>query len=170
MMDYKKLSVLMYLADRDCVVLYNDSMSFDMLESKEHGPVLSETFRLMEGRQKSKPDGWNSRIEGLDGDFLLVKEELLGCDTDDLDELSEADCEIMDNIWEEFKDIDISERKFKRYIRRNCPEWKPPTGTHEGKESNLITVDDLCEALEFSKARTNGLKRLLENEPGLRWD
>ncbi len=158
-MDYLKLIKLMYLSDREGFIRDNEPISCDDMASMEHGPVLVETLDLMEGIQPSKPNGWNSRINDLDDSYISVKEDVIDYD---LDKLSAADREIMDDIWENVGHL--SEEQLRQYIRRNCPEWKYPNGLDEGKYSpSFITVDSLCNALGFDKELTTEIKEYLDD-------
>jgi len=162
-MHYKKLMGLMYLSERKNMEEHGDFIYEDDFEAKEHGPVRSETYKLMEGRRKSSAGGWSSMINELDGEFISVKEKV---DLDDVNELwkkklgylNKPICKIMDEIWEDFGHF--SEQELRRYIRYNCPEWKVTRRLNEGKESNSnqITVDTIGKEIGFDKDDIDEIK------------
>jgi len=185
-MHYKKLMGLMYLSERRNMGVWYDLISDDDFEAKEHGPVLSETYKLMEGKrissikvwdnEKKKRvlfNVWNSKINKLDDDnYISVKEILTDDDIDDL-YLSEADLEILDEIWEEFGYL--SERELREYIQDTCTEWrsvrKLNDRKYEGKESflNQITIETIGEQLEFSQDDIDDVKHSVEASLTSRW-
>lgn len=163
-MKYMKLIKLMYLADREHLKTYEFPISYDTMVSLEHGPILSETLYLIKGEQPSKPNGWESRIAEADlvNKTVSVKE---GITLDDLGKLSRADCEIMDSLWEQFKDYTQYELRDYTHKKENCPEWKEP-GTDEnykGRNYIPIKVEDICKAVGFTEARIEGFKEDLED-------
>lgn len=184
-MHYKKLMGLMYLSDRKCMKRYYEFMSEDYFEAKEHGPVLSETYQLMEGKcissveilEDASIDGpfdiWGSKINKLDDDnYISVKEKLT---VDDINRfiLSDEDCEIMDEIWEKFRRL--SEPELREYIQKNCPEWDQTVRgkgrKYEDKESfpNQITIDAIGEQMGFSRDDIDNVKRSVEVALASRW-
>jgi len=173
-MHYKKLMGLMYLSERRFMKIYYDLICDDYFEAKEHGPVLSETYKLMEGKRVSRInvwdsekeedvpfDIWSSMINKLDDDnYISVKERLI---FDDIEELSEEGCEIIDEIWGEFGNL--TEQQLREYIQRNCSEWEQTIRTngrkYEGyKESfpNQITIEVIGEQMGFSQYDIDGIK------------
>jgi len=134
-MHYKKLMGLMYLSERRFMKNHYGLICDDYFEAKEHGPVLSETYKLMEGTRKPTfkvwdddieedvPfDIWSSKINKLDDDGYISVKEILTEDSMKRLRLSPINCEIMDDIWEEYGHL--SERELREYIQNTCPEWK----------------------------------------------
>jgi len=176
-MHYKKLMGLMYLSERRFMKIYYDLICDDDFEAREHGPVLSETYKLMEGKRVSKInvwdsekeervpfDIWSSKITELDDDYISVKERLI---FDDVEELSEEGCEIMDEIWDEFGKL--TEQQLREYIQDNCPEWEQTVRVngrkYEGyKESfpNQITIEAIGEQMGFSQYDIDDVKNSVE--------
>jgi len=169
-MHYKKLMGLMYLSERRFIKRCGDFMSDDKFEAKEHGPVLSKTYQLMEGKRKSSAGGWSDMISELNDDYISVKEKVDLDDVDDVWEkfeyLNDDGCEIMDEVWEEVGHF--SEQELRKYIQHNCPEWRATRKLNEGKESNSnqITVDILGKEIGFSES---GIKELKNYEHQWQW-
>lgn len=138
-MNYRKLNMLMYLSEREFIKKHYDSLTFNKMKSTEHGPVLVETLDLMEGNRPSNYKGWNSKINKSEGGMISLKK---GIKAKDLGRLSQADREIMDEIWKKFGGI--SPIKLEEYAKQNCPEWQDPS-----KSTIPIKVETLCEALNF---------------------
>jgi len=177
-MHYKKLMGLMYLSEREYIKRHGGLMSNNNFEAKEHGPVLSEIYELMEGKRISSVkvwddekngyisfDVWGSKINELDDDNYLSVKKILT--VGDLSEfmLSQADFEILDEIWEEFGHL--SEPKLREYIKETCTEWKSARKLNgridEGYEneessSNLIKIDSVCKHMELPQDEIDGVK------------
>lgn len=118
-----KLSKLVYLADREFMSLYDMPILFDKLVSMDHGPVDSTTLNYISGFFRS--DSWD--------DFVAARENYAvglarNIDTDDdLDELSEAESEVLSVIWQKFGWMD--KYALRDYTHEHCPEWEPSGGT-----------------------------------------
>jgi len=185
-MHYKKLMGLMYLSERRFMKNHPGLICDDYFEAKEHGPVLSETYKLMEGERISSFEVWdskkkmhvpfaiwNSKINELDDDYISVK-EILTEDSMKRLRLSPINCETMDEIWEEFGHL--SERELRQYIQENCPEWKATRKLNgrigridEGYEDEQsfpdeITAEAIGKQQGLTEARINSVKR--ELDPG----
>ncbi|MFZ2452553.1 MAG: Panacea domain-containing protein [Methylovulum miyakonense] len=136
-MSHLKLMKLLYLADRESLRLYGLSISGDCLVSMPHGPVLSMTLNLMDGDIESRPDGWESLISTKENHELALKTEL---QADTLDELSKADTDVLETIWQQFGKL--SRWQIPDYTHQHCPEWEDPRGS-----SNLIRYEKLFQTL-----------------------
>lgn len=136
-MSHLKLMKLLYLADRESLRLYGFSISGDCLVSMPHGPVLSMTLNLMDGDIESRLDGWESLIATKENHELALKTEL---QADTLDELSKADTDVLEIIWQQFGKL--SRWQIRDYTHHHCPEWEDPHGS-----SNPIRYEKLFQAL-----------------------
>ena len=136
-MSHLKLMKLLYLADRESLRLHGLPMSGDCLVSMPHGPVLSMTLNLMDGDVESGPGGWECFISAKDSHELALKNEL---QPDALDELSKADTDILEAIWNQFGSL--SRWAIRDYTHQHCPEWEDPHGS-----SKPIRFEKLFQAL-----------------------
>ena len=123
-MSHLKLMKLLYLAERKSICLYGTSMSGDKLVSMPHGPVLSMTLDLMGGNTKSQVNDWEHLISDKENHELSLTQSI---SIDDLDELSAADLEILDDIWSEFGSMD--RWQIREYTHQHCKEWRDPKGS-----------------------------------------
>ncbi|KJV06263.1 hypothetical protein VZ94_12415 [Methylocucumis oryzae] len=149
-MSHLKLMKLLYLADRESLRLYGLSMSGDCMVSMPHGPVLSMTLNLMDGDVESLPGGWESFISAKENHELALKTEL---QADTLDELSKADTDVLETIWQQFGNL--SRWQIRDYTHQHCPEWEDPHGS-----SKPIGFEKLFQALGRS---SDEAKRLADH-------
>jgi uncharacterized phage-associated protein len=124
-MAYLKLLKLLYLADRDAMAKWGDSISGDCFVSMPHGPVLSQTYDLIRGSSASNDQGWNYWIRGKANYEVSIAHKVVN--RDDFDELSNADCAILDAVFLRFGQMDTFE--IRDYTHDNCAEWEDPQGS-----------------------------------------
>lgn len=158
-MPHLKLMKLLYLSDRESFKESGYSMSEDRMVSMKHGPVLSETLNLINGVQQSEPGGWSSLISDKAGHRVAVNSEV---SVDDLLELSEADMEIMDSVWNKFGHMNQWEIRDYTHNPENCPEWEDPRDS-----SHPIELDTLFSALGFDEAQTKALKEQIAEQEAI---
>ena len=141
-MSHLKLMKLLYLADRESLRLHGLSISGDCL--------VSMTLNLMDGDVESSSDGWESLISTKENHELALKTVL---QPDALDELSKADTDILESIWNQFGKL--SRWEIRDYTHQHCPEWEDPHGS-----SKPIRFEKLFQTLGHS---TEEAKRLAEH-------
>ncbi|MCY3973814.1 MAG: Panacea domain-containing protein [Candidatus Dadabacteria bacterium] len=156
-MPHLKLMKLLYLSDRECFWQHGFSMSEDKMVSMPHGPVLSETLNLINGHRPPAPDGWDSLISDKADHQVSVD---LKVSVDDLLELSRADIETMDSVWDKFGHM--SRWEIVNYTHDHCPEWEDPEGS-----SRPIELDTLFKALGFSKTQAKALKEQIAEQEAI---
>ena len=133
-----RASKLIYLADRLSLEMRDHSITGDNYVSMEFGPVCSNTYDYMNYRGSVKRQDWSAFIEKRNNyDLPLVQ----GVTVNDLDSLSRADIQILDDTWERFHDIE--KYQLAEWTHRFCPEWKNP-----GKSSSPIGFDTVFEKLK----------------------
>jgi uncharacterized phage-associated protein len=147
---YIKLIKLLYLSERAAVSRWGTSMSGDNFVSMPHGPVLSQTYDLI---QSGGNDGWSSYIKGQSN--YCVGLEKMTLERDDLDELSDAELKILRNVNEKFGGMD--QWALVKFTHDNCPEWIDPKGS-----SNPITIDNLIDSLSVEEGQKKALHVLHE--------
>lgn len=135
-----ELVKLMYLADRESLNRYGFPMTWDRPVSMEHGPVPSETYNCIKLKRDQCGKDWPTLVSPPDGplkrDLHLVKDIAV----DALDELSEAEVEILKTIQKQFGHM--SAAQLRQWTHNNCPEWIDP-----GKSSSPIRYEDIFKAL-----------------------
>lgn len=138
-MHHIKLMKLLYLADRKSLEKYNNSISDDKYFSMKNGPILSHTLDLMNGerRHASSWESWISDKEDhqVGTNFVLQSEDSL----DELDELSDNDLSILEEIYASFGHRDRWDLIDNYMHNPECiPEWKNP-----GSSSSPIALKTL---------------------------
>ena len=122
-LNYTKLIKLLYLADKESLKESLKTITGDSYVSMDNGPVLSKLYDLIKGKCRREYDQylWNSRFI-KDGYNLIVVTKRIP-----EGELSVFETKILDQIYEQFKDVDGKEMI--RYVHKNCPEWQHPAGS-----------------------------------------
>jgi uncharacterized phage-associated protein len=114
-----KLVKLIYLADRAYMALYEEPMFMDnFVFDVELGPVNSGAYECV----NSGCDGWDEFISGRENHNVALT--VGSVSEDDLDELSTADLEVLNEIWNEFGHM--SQWDLVEHTHKYCPEWKDP--------------------------------------------
>lgn len=149
-MAYIKLMKLLYLADRESMDRYSAPMSHDSHVSMPQGPVLSATLNLITGQIQSPI--WRSWVSSEAQFEVSLNRELN--DLEVLDELSDADLEIMDHVWEQFGQMKRWE--LVDYTHDHLPEWVDP-----GRSSTPINPRAVFRALGKDEQQAELLAREL---------
>ena len=119
-MSYMKLLKLLYLAEREALVKWGESMSGDKFVSMPHGPVMSSTYDLIQGGGNM----WESFITSEANHEVSLKSGVL---EDELDELSLSETKILDRVFEKFGAMHRWE--IVKYTHDHCKEWQDPDGS-----------------------------------------
>jgi uncharacterized phage-associated protein len=122
-MAYIKLMKLLYLADRESLNRYGEPITFDRMASLPNGPVLSRTLDLLNGQAVA--DCWDNWVQGEANYEISLRRE--HSTRDELDELSDADLEVMDSVWNQFGGMKRWE--LVEWTHQHCPEWQDPNGS-----------------------------------------
>lgn len=123
-MPHLKLMKLLYLADRESMERFGAPISGDRIVAMPHGPVLSMTLNLMDGDIESTPGGWEELISDKENHELSLKHSIT---SDDLDELSLADIDVLEAIWAQFGHM--GKYEIRDYTHDHCKEWTNPNGS-----------------------------------------
>jgi uncharacterized phage-associated protein len=130
-----KLMKLLYLSDRESLRRYNEPITDDRMVSMDYGPVLSNTLSYINGYPYMKWDqksnvyvtlshGWESWITAREQHQVSLTKKI---SINDLDELSEADLDVLESVWKDFGHM--SQWDLSNYTHTSCPEWKDPNGS-----------------------------------------
>lgn len=145
-----KLMKLMYLAERQSMQLYGEPMIGDSLYSMDHGPVLSTTLNLINGMTKSAEGGWDYWISDR-ADHRVALKTSVDDPRKELLELSDADLEILNTVWDKFGGMDAF--KLAELTHQICPEWQDPKGS-----SIPISHEKILEACGRSEEEIEDLR------------
>lgn len=148
-----KLSKLIYLAEREFMERYDAPMFYDRLVSMDHGPVTSISLNLINGFLEH--EDWARFVAGRSNyDVGLASPSLT---PEALDELSPADLEVLQSLWDRFGDF--SKYRLRDYTHDACKEWENPHGSstpipHERvfKFLNKENSEELAENIERYRA------------------
>lgn len=136
-----KLIKLVYLAERQHLYSYHHPMLFDEFYSLPHGPVCSSTLNGISG--VIHEGLWDEYI-ARNGNIVVAVKSL---GRNDLDEVSDAEMEVVDQIWHEFSDMSASQ--IRNFTHENCPEY-----TETNRARVPISYLDIFEALGEENAAT----------------
>jgi uncharacterized phage-associated protein len=117
-----KLIKLIYLSDRESMSSHGYPITNDQFVSMPHGPVNSLTLSYVDGNYQSP--AWSSLISSRANNSVGLVKKIL---RDDLDELSDADIQILEIVWEKFGDM--SKYQIRDWTHEHCPEWEDPNGS-----------------------------------------
>ena len=120
-----KLVKLLYLADRRFMEKYDSPILNDRLVSMPHGPVNSITLSYLDGCLEDGKSLWDEFIsDRANHDIGLTNEAM---SHDDLDEISQAEMDVLAEIWGEFGSM--TPYQIRDYTHENCLEWEDPKGS-----------------------------------------
>jgi uncharacterized phage-associated protein len=157
-MPHLKLIKIMYLADREAMNRHGFPITGDQFVAMPHGPVPSATLDCINGYQpKPIEGGWEAWISDREGHAVALRRP--DFDRGALDELSDADLDVLSAVWEKFGAWD--QWKLVEYLHdpETCPEWIDPDGT-----SVPISYERIFEALGRSKNEAASLADRIESE------
>ena len=115
-----KLIKLFYFTERKFLSENHHPMSFDEYYSLPHGPICSSTLNGIDGIIHGEI--WDNYI-ARNGNVVVAMKYL---SRDDLDEVSDAELAVVDDIWRDFGQMTASQ--LRNYSHENCPEYTETTG------------------------------------------
>ena len=121
-MDVIKLVKLIYLADREFMNRYGLPITFDRMVSMPHGPVNSQTYECIKGAVDCP--GWEEWIADREGHAVSVRKL---ASRDALDELSDAEIETLQAVWQRFGTM--GKWEIRDWTHNHCAEWHDPDGS-----------------------------------------
>ncbi len=148
-----KLIKLVYLSDREFLDRYDSPILHDGLVSMPHGPVNSTTYDFAKGRHQSP--NWSGLLLKSGHDVVCAK----AVEESDLDELSNAELEVLEHIWAKFGGMEQWE--LVKHTHENCAEWIDPCGS-----SSPIPYERVLDALG-RKEKSGQIAGRIENERAL---
>lgn len=116
---------LIYLADRLSMERREFPLTGDEFVSMKFGPVNSYTYSYMTGVAPVRQGDWAEYIAPRRGYDLWLSQQI---EPDDLDELSLSDTQLLDETWEQFKDVG-DQFKLADWTHEFCPEWRDPSSS-----------------------------------------
>jgi uncharacterized phage-associated protein len=132
-MNYMKLIKELYIADRRALLDWGRSITSDRYVAMKHGPVLSNVLDLIHFGSKTD---WSAIISDNQNYELGLRADF---QDDDIEELSDAEINLLNNVALEFRDEDpwsIVDR-----LHDELPEWHDP-----GQGALEISISDILRA------------------------
>jgi uncharacterized phage-associated protein len=151
---------LVYLVDRQSIRRFGFPILDEKRCSMPHGPVNSVTYEYMNGMYDPDEAGWSEFLRDRENhNIALAKADL---SPDDLDELSDADVQCADAVWQEFGHMTQWELRDWTHDPRNIPEWEDPNGG-----STVIPLQRILNAVGVQNAEdfvkeVEGMRRVDE--------
>jgi hypothetical protein len=137
-LNYTKLIKLLYLTDREALSRWERPLTGDSYVSMGKGPVLSKTLDLINYEpDPNNKSYWYQFISKSIYDVSLVEDP-------GAEELSERELELINHIFERYKDKDW--RQMIQVCHDCCPEWE-----HPGDTSIPIQIEDILRELKKTK-------------------
>ncbi len=130
---------LVYLSDRESIKNFGYPILDEIRASMPHGPVNSRTYDYISGTVDLDKCGWSDFLDDK-ADHKVSAVQNLG--DDDLGELSEADTNCLDSVWEKFGEWDRYVLRDWTHDPQNIPEWENPHGS-----SNPIPIERIMRSV-----------------------
>lgn len=115
-----KLIKLLYLAERRFLSENHHPMLFDEYYSLPHGPICSSALNGIDGIIHGEI--WDDYI-ARNGNVVVAMKSF---SRDELDDVSDAELEVVAGIWRQFGHMTASQ--LRNYSHDNCPEYTETTG------------------------------------------
>lgn len=152
-LDVIKAVKLVYLADRESIKRFGFPIQDEDRVSMKHGPVNSDTYSCINGEQDLAAIGWADFLRNKADHKIALAAD--GISEDNLDELSDADIEVLDAVWNRFGHMGKWELRDWTHDSKNVPEWEDP-----GNTSVLIPIERIMAHLGVPDAKAQaGLVR-----------
>ncbi len=160
-MSYMKLIKLLYLADREALMLWERPLTGDTYFSMKRGPVLSNVLDIISnGGDPENSSYWYKYISQPKNYNVELKEKELP----ETDTLSQREMDLIDELSEKFKDFDRWDMV--KFCHDFLPEWEDVGDTRKSIEiSNILKeVDkspDEIKAIEEEVSNLNYIEKIL---------
>ena len=128
---------LVYISDREALKRYAMPMLDEPRASMPHGPVNSLTYDNAKGEVED--ERWSAILDDRANHMIGVKPDIV---VDDLDELSDAEVEVLDDVWGRFGAMNQWQLVDWTHKSDNIPEWEDPNGS-----SNPIPLERVLHAV-----------------------
>lgn len=122
-----KAMKLVYLSDRESLKLWGFPLLDELRVSMPHGPVNSDTYSYISGTQDASKVGWSKFLKDRENHNVGIAQRDI--DLTDLDELSEADMDCLNAVWDRFGHMNQWQIRDWTHDRTNIPEWEDPNGS-----------------------------------------
>lgn len=150
-MSYMKLIKLLYLVDRQALMLWERPLTGDTYFSMKHGPVLSNVLDIISnGGDPENSSYWYKYISQPEEYNVELKE------LPEIDTLSQREIELINEIFEKFKDFDRWDMV--KLCHEILPEWEDV-----GKSRKLIEISNILKEVDKSKDEIEAIEEEVQN-------
>lgn len=148
----------MYLAEKLSYKNLGEPLTGDVLTSMVHGPVTDTTRRLIENPAsvENRTGAWDSVVALEHGGrhiYVTTQESCPYNTPDDLLQLSDAELNLLDQVWEQFGHWNSGQ--LERYLHSSIqtPEWNWVKGT----KSTPIELETMLKSVGFDDTQISDL-------------
>ena len=140
-----KLIKLVYFSERTFLGENHHPMLFDELFSLPHGPICSSTLNGIDGEIHEQI--WDDFVARNGNEIVALRKFT----RDDLDEISDAEMDMLERVWAEFGHMTASQ--LRNYSHDHCPEYTETAGRIP------ISYREVLEALGVSDTDAEAVER-----------
>lgn len=133
---------LVYISDREALGRFGFPMLDEPRVSMRHGPVNSWTYDNAKGEVEN--GSWSAILDDRANHLIGVKPDITA---GDLNELSDAEVEVLDEVWAKFGGMTQWQLVDWTHNSDNVPEWEDP-----GVSSNAIPLERVLRAVGICNA------------------
>ena len=155
----------MYLAERLAYQQFGEPLTGDVLTSMQHGPVPDTTRKHIErpAAVAARNGSWESVVAVEDGpkhkhQYVSIRPSCGYVTADDLRQLSDAEVEMLDEVWMHFGKWNSGQLEKYLHDRRHTPEWK----WAPGDKSNPIELETLLGAVGYEEDEISSLVKNIQ--------
>ncbi len=158
-MNYMKLIKLLYLADRGALTHWERPITGDAYVSMPRGPVLSTVLDIINNENYPNIRPYWFKYISTPKDHEINLEEM-----PELDALSKREIELIDELYEEFKDF--NQWEMVDLCHEILPEWEEVKDTSKPIEIETILrtlekTDDEIEMIDEEVSNLNHIEKIL---------
>lgn len=153
-MSYMKLIKLLYLADRQALRLWERPLTGDTYFSMKRGPVLSNVLDIINNSGDPEDSSyWYKYISKPNSNCEI---ELNEDESPETDTLSQRELELIDELYEKFKDFDRWEMV--KLCHEMLPEWEDV-----GDSRKLIEIKTILNKVDKSEEEIEAIDDEVSN-------
>ena len=120
-----------------------------------HGPVLSQTLDCVNQASGPELGDWDGWISDREEHEVSLRRDFAS--DEELDELSEADLDVLSDIWERFGRM--NRWALRDYTHTHCAEWRDPQGS-----ALPISYQDVLRAVGLGEEEAREVAEEIERE------
>lgn len=155
-----RLAKWLYLAERFSYQEFGVPMIGDRLGAMKHGPATSELVAIIEGTSRTFNKNIFDKIFFVSRNnkhqYVELAEDCLYTSTDELDRFSDAEVELLENVWREYGSWSAGRLEKHLHDIKYFPEWD----WQKGDTTNWIDLEKILAVVGFD---TDDIGPMVEN-------